>query len=197
MDEMIDVISPFLYMSPPKGNNVGIVGLGGGASVLAADDCAGAGLSLPRLPEEVKLKLKAINTKAGNIFNNPVDTQAFFIGFEQLSQTVKTVLNWEEIDTLILHIDFELTGFPLSSSMAEEFAGEYLKLMINLAGGSNKPAVIVLHSSGLTETSQVILEGQRLCREAKVASFPSFRRAANAISKFIEYYSKEGKPEDV
>ena len=191
IDEMVDAILPFVYMSPPKGRNVGIVGLGGGASVLAADDCASAGLSVPRLPEEIKLKLKKINTEAGNIFNNPVDTQSLIIGVEQFSQTAKTVLNWEGVDILILHVDFELMGAPLAIS--GEFGREYIKLMIDISKGSSKPVAIVLHSAGLAETSQVILEGQKLCREAKIALFPSFRRAANAISKFIDYHSKREK----
>jgi acyl-CoA synthetase (NDP forming) len=50
IEEMADVLLAFLRLRTPAGRRVGIVGVGGGASVQAADECEKAGLVVPLLP---------------------------------------------------------------------------------------------------------------------------------------------------
>jgi acetate---CoA ligase (ADP-forming) len=47
LPEMVDLLLAFSYLKPPKGKRVGILGIGGGATVQAADDCEIAGLTVP------------------------------------------------------------------------------------------------------------------------------------------------------
>ena len=46
IDECVDIALALLLMEPPASRNTAIIGLGGGATVLAADDCYDAGLAL-------------------------------------------------------------------------------------------------------------------------------------------------------
>ncbi|MDY6856320.1 MAG: hypothetical protein SWO11_16800 [Thermodesulfobacteriota bacterium] len=48
LEEIVDIIVTFLFLSLPQGRKVALIGMGGGASVLATDACTGGnGLTLP------------------------------------------------------------------------------------------------------------------------------------------------------
>jgi acyl-CoA synthetase (NDP forming) len=185
LDELIDIALPFLYMPPPQGRNVGIIGLGGGASVQAADECTTAGLSVPPLPQGVRDILKKFTTSAGNIFRNPVDTQSFFIGPQEYLKTVETVANWEGIDLLILHIAPDALVIP---GISQELIGIWIEVIVNAAKQCSKPVAVVLHSFGGAKSWELLSSWQEQCYQAGLATFPTVKRAANAISKFIQYH---------
>lgn len=73
--ELVDTAVSFLFMPPPKGRNVAVVGYGGGVSVQAADDFEHVGLSVPLFPKEIRDKLRSFTPDANNSVRNPVDTQ--------------------------------------------------------------------------------------------------------------------------
>ena len=57
VEEMVDVALALLHMPAPKGRNTAIIGGGGGVTVLAADACERAGLSVPRFAPQVRKRL--------------------------------------------------------------------------------------------------------------------------------------------
>ena len=57
-----------------RGPRAGIVGGGGGYSVLASDEIGAAGLEMPTLPAEIQQKLHDFTPTAGTSVRNPVDT---------------------------------------------------------------------------------------------------------------------------
>lgn len=91
IDECVDVALALLLMKPPASRNTVIIGLGGGAAVLAADDCYDAGLALPPLPEEIKRELREVTREAGKIFKNPVDLSDMYSFPDQVANSIKLV----------------------------------------------------------------------------------------------------------
>ena len=84
----------------PSGRRVGIVTNSGGPGVLCADSCAAEGLTVPTLSKETRSVLASFLPPTASL-NNPVDV----IGFateEQHAQVVETMLQSDEIDTLII-----------------------------------------------------------------------------------------------
>jgi len=185
LDELIDIALPFLYMSPLQGKNVAIIGLGGGASVQAADECTTAGLWVPPLPQEIRDMLKKFTTSAGNIFRNPIDTQSFFIGHQQFTETATTIANWEGIDILIFHISPDALAAP---GIRQNELKSWIEIVISAAKQCGKPAAIVLHSFSGAKSEGLVSVWEKQCYQAGLATFPTVKRAANAISKFIQYY---------
>jgi len=191
--------SLFAYMPFPKGKKVGIVGLGGGASVLSADDCVKAGLFLPPLSEEIKERLRRFTTTAGNILGNPVDTQSFSIGPKAFSETLRIVGSSEQVDILLLHIAYdELPGVPrlpgvpqlpdvLQMGALSLFRFE-LQTWIEVVKEIGKPAVAVLHYTTLPRSFQAMCEDREICGKAGLPVFYSMSGAVNAISKFLQYH---------
>jgi len=181
LEEMIDATLPFLCENPPKGPHAGVIGIGGGASVIAADECIQGGLSVPRFPKERREMLKECNTDAGNIFNNPIDTQSFMIGVDEFYKTVRIVADWEGIDFLLLQVAFE--EVMVETGMTSMF----IQTMIDAAKASEKPTVVALHSATSAKGWQAIHEGKQKCMDAGIPIFYSVKSASNAVSRYLRY----------
>ena len=85
------MIVTFLFMPRPKGRRAVIIALGGGNSVLAADQCESKGLTLPSLPWEIRDRLGKFTPDAGNTLRNPIDTQLVWWSPEDLLSITATV----------------------------------------------------------------------------------------------------------
>ena len=86
------------HMPTPAGNRIVIVGIGGGASVILADEFSHAGLTLPRLSDHLRQRLiDVFPTEAGRIFKNPIDLNNFETP-EKFFKTMKTLDQCEEAD---------------------------------------------------------------------------------------------------
>jgi len=73
IDEVFDAALAFSCQPLPKGNNVAILSNGGGASIVATDECEKHGMNIVDLSDETKEKIKkAIPEFASS--SNPIDT---------------------------------------------------------------------------------------------------------------------------
>ena len=182
MDELLDAALLFSRFANPKGRNVAIVGMGGGASVLSADDCSNAGLSLPLLPAQTRQKLKDICAlEAGRFFGNPIDIN-ISTDPEMILKAIKTIADCDQVDLVIIHMTFEAALID-----SKEVFRPYVESILKLNNAANKPMAVVLHFLATAEAKQLASEANaRLC-EAGFPVYPSLRRAASAINRFIEY----------
>ena len=73
IEEMADTLMALLRMKPPRGLNTCVVGVGGGASVLASDELEKAGLKLPPIPAPIQERMQQIIPPAGGMLRNPID----------------------------------------------------------------------------------------------------------------------------
>ena len=190
LDGLIDMALPFLYMSPPKSRRVGVVGAGGGISVLTADALTCARLSLPELSEEVIKKLSNITPNVGSIYTNPVDTLTPFIDMEKFRDTIRVIAEWQEIDILILHMAYDIVAVDHKIWIDHRIGRNIVEEMIACMKLIDKPAVMVLHYAALPETYQVFSEELYSCKKAGIPVFLSMDRAGRAIAEFVDYHEK-------
>ncbi len=73
-DEMADLAVSFYFLPPIQGPRVGVVGGGGGPSVLAADQCEEAGLDVIPLPADIREELKSKGIAIWDWIGNPSDS---------------------------------------------------------------------------------------------------------------------------
>lgn len=192
LDELMDVVLLLSTLSPPQGSNMGILGIGGGASVLSADTCVRAGLGVPPLPEEIKQELINIAPVAGNIYTNPIDASQFFTHGKDYARAVKALAAWEKVDVVLLSLEIDMLGYPYD--MRLPLIKEVVNTMIDVAGKIAKPVIIVLHTCGSVVSTPLRLELQKRCFEAKIPCFPSVERAANALGKVVQYFETKKYP---
>ena len=183
LDELVDVVLPFIYFPKVEGSNIGIVGAGGGASVQVTDDCENRGLSVPLLPLEIREKLKEFTPLAGSGLRNPVDTVEIW-NPQHLMRTLELVATWDKIDILLAHVVMEMTAGWQGQSVLQGIVDSLL------ASGkkTNKPMAAVLQSYGSPQGMAMLLDARKKFIEAGIPTYTTFAQAANALSKFINYH---------
>ena len=188
LDEMIDTILPFIYFPKVTGRNIGIVGIGGGASVQITDDCGSRGLAVPPLPPGIREKLKEFTPIAGSGLQNPVDTAEIW-NPQNFMRTLGLVASWDKIDVLLAHALIEMTAQWQGQSVLQGIVDSILSSGKTIG----KPMAVILQSYGTSTGMAVLHEVRKNFIKAGVPVYPTFAQAANAISKFIEYNNRTEK----
>jgi acyl-CoA synthetase (NDP forming) len=184
MEELLDILMLFRYMSPPEGRATAVIGIGGGNSVRAADACSSAGLTVPLLPTETRGRLEEIYaSEVGGSFRNPVDT--YFARWDLLQETIKIVADCDQIDLLILHITIGFAGPKYETRL--NLIKPYVESISSVTRVINKPVAIVLYPIGLAKFEPITAEEEVALYKAGLSVFPLVGQAARAITKFIEY----------
>jgi acyl-CoA synthetase (NDP forming) len=184
LDELGDLLVAFSYLPPLTGRNVGVIGLGGGASVEAADLCESAGLFVPALPPEIRNQLREFTPMEGTSVRNPVDTISMFIP-QELSRTIELVASPAEIDFVIFQMEL---GMDFLQDIGRVIVETGRETLIETAKKIDKPIVVVPRYGGSPHGISLLAETQERYVEAGLPIFDSIERAALAISRFISYH---------
>lgn len=184
MAELADVALAFSCLRPPGGRRVGVVGIGGGASVQAADDCEKAGLIVPAFPSGLMEELRAFTTAAGTGLANPVDTSPDVYWEPALyRETVKLVSEYDGVDLV-------LVAFACVQAVKRgvEELKRQIEAVIDIGRTSSKPLAIVLYTAGMVQAEKIAGEVQVDCLEAGFPVYPTMRRAAQAASQMVSWH---------
>ncbi len=188
MDELIDLVLLSQHFHHVQGRKIGLVGLGGGNSVLVADSCAREELVVPPFPDELKRRLREIlpaEVDPGTSVRNPVDLSASGWNPDVLSQSLEAVDGYDELDFILLYISLHVgTLDPLFKPRVIADIDALIKTKRNLT----KPLVMALQDDHVPELVKFTFDIQERCRQADIPVFPSFNRAARAIRRFVRYH---------
>jgi len=192
LEEMTDVISAFLHLGIPQGRRVGVIGTGGGVSVLAADTLARVGLEMPALAKETRNKLREFVPVAGNITGNPVDAGIAFANVSLLEQALRILSADPLIDMIVITITIDWF-FEFSHGKHIEMLAKYL------AGParehvSGKPYAVSwrrLRTDSGIEKAEVLLHSELV--RGGIPVYNGLVRAAFALSSLVEYHEFQRK----
>ena len=189
LEELIDMAVAFSYLPFPLGRKVSILGVGGGATVLAADDCTSAGLIVPRFSERIRKRIsRLLKEEPGTILNNPMDIslEAWKTGFFQV---LNLLAEYDAIDLSIVHIPLGLSPYQLS--IQHRLWDLLLEDVVRAHRELAKPVILVLHLPTFVEDYEWILNAQRICYEAGIAVYHSIGNAARAVDRFLSYHERK------
>ena len=190
MDELIDLVLLFQHLNPLQGRGVGLIGIGGGSSVLITDDFVEEGLVVPSFPEELRRQLSEIvprEVDPGTSTRNPVDLSVLGWNPDILSRALQAIAASDRIDSLLVH--FGLQSGTLSTRLRKSVATD-IDALIRTRRNLNKPLVMVLHHDNVPEVIKFSSEIQESCSQADIPVFPSFNRAARALSRFVQHHER-------
>lgn len=190
LEELIDLAVSFNFLPPITGLRVGVAGGGGGASVLAADQCEHAGLDVIPLPAEIRDELKTKGSTIWDWIGNPADMSirdsADFVPGVVLQMMSKN----KNFDLLIAIMSEphhkHQQGIPVES---------YLK-QFKLEPRNHKPLLAVVAEKGLGIDDYDNWSWKAMCEvrtkliETRIPFYPTIGRAARAARKLVEYYEK-------
>jgi acyl-CoA synthetase (NDP forming) len=188
MDELIDLVLLFQHLTPLPGRKIGLIGIGGGSSVLLTDTFAEEGLIVPSFPDWVRRRLREIlpaEVDPGTSVHNPVDLSVSGWNPDTLCKTIEAVGESDGVDFTLVHLGLHAgTLTPRFRKSVITDVDALIKTKKNL----KKPVVMVVHDDHVPEVTKFAFDIQERCRQADIPVFPSFNRGARAMSKFIRYY---------
>ncbi len=174
MDDLVDLAVAFRWLTPVQGNRVAVVLDGGGAGVLATDELAAAGFSVPLLGEMTTAALAEHVPVAGASRLNPVDVN--MVGHsEALAAIMGIVGRSDEVDLIYFHTNFNWWDEAIREGAARQLAAD-------LAEGRDRagaPIVVTVEPGRDAGTIETQLLFMALCGER---GFPVFTTQASAAS---------------
>ncbi len=181
-EELIDTLTAFVYLKPPRGRRVGMIGVGGGASVLAADECESAGLEVPPLPERIRRDILEYTPPMGVGLRNPLDLDtAGFLDPALAARTLRSSAGWDGVDFVILAV---LPGILLAHAHHQVLGG-HVEALARAARDAGKPMALVLRTGGVFRAEQAAQGLQADFQRAGLPVFRSVDGAARAIARVL------------
>lgn len=182
LDEMADVLVTLQFMRPSSGRNVGLIGIGGGSSVLIADAFEANGFSVPSLPEEIRGLIREFTPAAGNILKNPIDYGQGIGGPEDLIRTVRLMAGWDQIHFMVGFLRLGLSPPSQTRPMLQMTEG-----LIQASQLISKPMAIVTEFVVSPRIKEEVFPVIERCVEAGLPVYYSFSSAARAIGRCMDW----------
>lgn len=188
IQEMADSLVAFYYLPPLTRANIGIVGIGGGASVQAADACEKEGLTIPPYPEDLQRELRSFITQAGTSVKNPLDSSVAVIWHAPtMLRTLRAVASCPDVDLILLQPPVQLGLYHLG----EDALQEAISAVVQAKKEISKPIVVVLRHSASPQTSSSFFNLQKSLVEAGMPVYPDIHSATWSLGIFHQYHKKK------
>lgn len=193
LEELINTTVAFLHLPCDWGIRVGVVGGGGGISVVAADTCEREGLVVPLLDRQTQEKLRAIVPPAGTSVRNPVDVGSPVPRPEILRPVLETVASCD-VDTVIVD-EISLSGRrrrPPRSDQLPMILPQLTEIPVAVKRASGKLIVVVLPVEATGIDSLEMEAGRRKACSYYLAEgipvYQSLQQAARSLANLVRYH---------
>ena len=191
LEELSDMMVTFDQLSLPAGRRVAILGIGGGATVLATDCCTRAGLVVPCFPQEIQdtLRNHVQMRGLGTVLSNPVDLSDQ--GWDVTYGCAKVILDYDDVDLLIFQLSID--QFPSPFHGRDSVFNSLIENIIKVRRETHKPVAVVIHSATSPDGYHLAFDLKQKCTEAWLPVYHSLSNAAKAIARFLDYHEHKAR----
>ena len=202
VEEMTDMLVA-LRVKPLRGLKTCVVGVGGGASVLATDELEKAGLKLPPIPAFLQKRMQQILPPAGGMLRNPIDVfplTGLILRRQAAGQPVSVargdkgwgdfvalIEEWPDIDLVVFQFAFDIPPIPVDNWVAATIEPALAAVKM-----CRLPSVVVFHSVITDASWQASRRMQEICLAEGIPFFLSLRGAAQSMSRIVEIGETRG-----
>jgi acyl-CoA synthetase (NDP forming) len=186
LEDMIDILVTFQFFPLPQSKKAVVIGIGGGPSVRAADDCERGGLTLPPIPDEMVETLRRHAPTAGSMLRNPVDAGRLQTDWKPI---IQILANWKENDMFVWQISPDIEPFE-EDSYARQFCIDQRASFIPKFLETEKPLAVIVHTAESEFALKVLHLTRETCVEHKVPFYTSVYSAARAINRYIDWHAR-------
>jgi acyl-CoA synthetase (NDP forming) len=185
----VDAAVTFRFLRELRGPRAGIVGGGGGYSVLASDEVGSHGLEMPALPEETQQLLRDFTPAAGTSVRNPIDTSVGWgpDGLKPMLETIRIVAGAPNIDYVLYHTSWgwgpNRAGMPDLVGIATETAEK----LGELAQETGKPIVCVARAPNSDIGMSATLAFQHGAAQRGLPTYSSMHSAALSLKRLLAW----------
>jgi acyl-CoA synthetase (NDP forming) len=189
VEDLIDMLIAMSRMKPGSGRRLGMVGGGGGRSVLTADLCEELGLAVPPLPRDVEAKVAERAPDLAGWVTNPVD-QSILAGS---GLGGGQVLEWfdesPEIDLLLANMN---EAWAFGRPNAAEILPRVADRLVKVGQKTGKPFAVALGPSDYSDEARwrMISGVREELVSGGLAVFPSVERSVRALAACSRYWER-------
>lgn len=191
VEQFIDTLLAFDTLDhsvAPAGTDVLVFGNGGGASVLAADALAGAGLRIPRLDDAVIERLDSLGLPPGNGLENPVDVPASTLAVKAgavAGDILAEVLKTERPAAVITHLNVGIIQRNLQDLLGD-VTGRAIRSAAEACRGRTRH-VLVLKGDGDPTIEAMIATYSEQAKSLGIPTYSTFEAAAAAVRGVLRH----------
>ncbi len=188
LDEFLDALLAFQFLKPRADRptrNVVMFGNGGGASVLATDCFARAGLDVPRFGDEAVRLLEEMNFPPGTSIDNPIDAPGGTLRVDDgrvAGRIVDAVYASGEPDAFVMHVNVPV--FTLSYDQEADYTAHMVEssLEAQARAAARTHFLLVLRSDGSLQVEERKIADRRKVQAMGVPVFDELPDAAGALA---------------
>jgi acyl-CoA synthetase (NDP forming) len=193
--DMADLTVAFYGLPPIRSTRVGILGGGGGQSVLSADEWEMAGFDVAPLPDDIEeLIRETLPELWWGWIRNPVDQSLLpmeVVGTDLSPEILRRMARSDSLDLVVANT---AVGGPFSKSHLAAYVEQYTQDIIE-AGKTGKNPVVAVIDTGASSPKEFDDERWRGLYEARaklvaagIPVYASARRAAGSIHRLVKYH---------
>jgi acyl-CoA synthetase (NDP forming) len=196
LDQMVNMAVAFSFLPPIRGKSVGIVGAGGGRSVLSADEWEENGFNVPPLPQDVREDLRQKGSNLWDWIDNPADVSIMPGDPLTMPDVLSEIVKHPAFDFIAADAEEDP---PFGREFFIQHLTEDMAGYIKIGKACDKPFLIIFdeRSPGIDEMDSYIHRTRAELRTLLVREglpfFPSVAEAAQAVNELIIYYQRRDK----
>lgn len=174
IDDLFDAALAFSCQPLPEGNNVAILSNGGGASIVAADECERQGLNIVDLEEKTREQIKKVIPEFASSAN-PIDT-AGTVSFQIYNDSIQALHDDPNVDAIIvIYVHTMMSNAMPPAEAVVEMKQKCVKQK------SRKPIISCwMGGAGIEEGVDILKSG---C----IPNYPVPERAVKALACLIKH----------
>jgi len=196
--ELIGLLAAFSFLPPITSSKVLLYGDSGGMSVLAADLCEKAGLTVPQLPPEVKKRLKIEIPEIWDWVENPIDISILDATSRSFHEVIALVprlaATSSSYDVMIAQVT---EGNPMPLDIWTNVIGTQVDTMLTIHSQKSLPVVAVISGGNITndhaynQKQRFLVEQRARLVNAHIPTYSTVKEAAGVLGKFINYWREK------
>ncbi len=154
IEDVFDAALAFSCQPLPRGNNVAILSNGGGAAIVATDECEKHGINIVDLAEETRQKIMNVVPEYAST-SNPIDTAAA-VSYKIYREVIQALLLDPNVDALIvIYVHSIMSNAMPPAAAVVEMKQNIQKPILTcwLGGAGTEEGIGILKISGLPNYS--------------------------------------------
>jgi acyl-CoA synthetase (NDP forming) len=189
LEELVDTTMALQWMPPGSGNRIGVACISGGLSVNYTDQATRAGFKVPAFSKELVSTLKERIDLPGTSMNNPLDLAAGFVELFSFPQMFGSIGRSDEIDAMVMVVALEYMPVHDSRSGVPDLHEIIGQLYEKCRDEMGRPFLVVMPP---VLHDEIRLKFEREFLKAQIPTYPSMRRALQALKNWKWHHSRAG-----
>lgn len=182
LEQLLDIVEAALLTKPPSGLRAGIIGWGGGASVVGTDTCERNGLIVPPFSQNLRKELADFPFGPGTSPGNPVDSPMITMP-SLFVEAMATMARSGEIDLLLVQLPLDVSHVLGPSPVWAATEDAVLENGRNL----DIPVALVRPRTMHPGSAAFFHAFHKRCAKAGLPLYPTFDAAAAAVRAWADY----------